>query len=323
MAVTNSLSITHPEVAAQWHPTLNGDLTPYDFTAGSGKCCFWKCSKASDHIWPASINERTKYGCPCCSGKKVVPSNCLATTHPILVAQWHPILNGNITPHNITAGSGKACFWKCSKASDHVWKASPNSRTNMKSGCPCCSRKKAVTSNCLATTHPEVAAQWHPTLNGQVKPNEILSGDNDLFYWKCPKADDHEWRASPSNRTSSEATGCPCCDGKTRSKMKNTKIDIGRIDLSLLKTDEDIRNEAKKRLDHVLIGIGKTSGKVMWAAIKKNGIFKPEPDNQTLFVRNAGQEYKKKATLRERKKTEEAIFQTIKEMKEKFEANGL
>ena len=30
-----SLAETHPEVAKQWHPTLNGDLMPEDFSYGS------------------------------------------------------------------------------------------------------------------------------------------------------------------------------------------------------------------------------------------------------------------------------------------------
>ena len=32
-----SLAETHPEVAKQWHPSLNGDLTPNDITKGSVK----------------------------------------------------------------------------------------------------------------------------------------------------------------------------------------------------------------------------------------------------------------------------------------------
>ena len=32
-----SLAETHPEVAKQWHPTKNGDLTPYDVTKGLDK----------------------------------------------------------------------------------------------------------------------------------------------------------------------------------------------------------------------------------------------------------------------------------------------
>mgnify|MGYP001044094751 CR=1 FL=1 len=37
MAHKPSLAETHPEVAKQWHPKLNGDLTPYDVTKGMNK----------------------------------------------------------------------------------------------------------------------------------------------------------------------------------------------------------------------------------------------------------------------------------------------
>ena len=31
------LSVTHPDLAKEWHPTKNGELTPNDVTAGSDK----------------------------------------------------------------------------------------------------------------------------------------------------------------------------------------------------------------------------------------------------------------------------------------------
>ena len=37
----DTLDITHPDLAAQWHPTLNGDLKPSDFTYGSGEMVMW------------------------------------------------------------------------------------------------------------------------------------------------------------------------------------------------------------------------------------------------------------------------------------------
>jgi hypothetical protein len=38
--VTNSLATIKPLAAAQWHPTENGELTPADVVAGSGKM-YW------------------------------------------------------------------------------------------------------------------------------------------------------------------------------------------------------------------------------------------------------------------------------------------
>ena len=40
---------TNPELAAEFHPTKNGELTPSDFTPGSDKKEWWKCDKADDH----------------------------------------------------------------------------------------------------------------------------------------------------------------------------------------------------------------------------------------------------------------------------------
>ena len=53
LVMTNkpSLAETHPEIAKEWHPTLNGDLTPRDFTHGSDKKPWWKCDKGDDHEW--------------------------------------------------------------------------------------------------------------------------------------------------------------------------------------------------------------------------------------------------------------------------------
>jgi hypothetical protein len=67
-----SLAVTHPDLAAQWHPTKNGDLTPFDVVAGTGKKIWWKCPNGSDHEWKASGNSRVRpVGCPFCAGHRV------------------------------------------------------------------------------------------------------------------------------------------------------------------------------------------------------------------------------------------------------------
>ena len=63
------LAETHSDIAAEWHPTKNGDLTPADLTAGTHKKVWWICPKGPDHEWSASIVSRTnlKTGCPICN----------------------------------------------------------------------------------------------------------------------------------------------------------------------------------------------------------------------------------------------------------------
>ena len=212
VSMSNCFATKKPLISKQWHPTKNGNLTPYDFTAGSRKKVWWKCPEGEDHEWISSICDRKTYldGCPICSGHKVVKSNCLATTHPELAKQWHPTLNGKLTPYNVKAGVFKKVWWKCPEGEDHEWKARIGNRTNHNSGCAVCSGHKVVKSNCLATTHPELAKEWHPTKNGNITPYDVKSTDQKKVWWKCPKGDDHEWLAMPGNR-GGKGSGCSVC----------------------------------------------------------------------------------------------------------------
>ena len=211
-----SLAETHPEVARQWHPQKNGELTPFNFTRGQNIKVWWKCEKGDDHEWHASPNKRALMGrgCPICSNQKIVLSNCLATTNPEIAKEWHPTKNGTISIYDIGAGSNKKTWWKCEKGDDHEWEISPNARTGIKkSNCPVCSNQKVVLSNCLATTNPEIDHEWHPTKNGNLTPYNLVEGSAKNIWWKCKKGDDHEWRASPSNRTKHNSN-CPICSNQ-------------------------------------------------------------------------------------------------------------
>ena len=205
-----SLAETHPEVAKQWHQTKNGNLTPNDVTSGSGKKIWWKCEKGDDHIWQSIVNNRRKgVSCPICSNRKAVKSNCLATTNPDLANQWHPTKNGKLTSFDIIAGSNKKVWWKCDKGDDHQWFEMIAKRTTRGFGCPICSNRKAVKANCLATTHPDLAKQWHSTKNGKLTPYDVAAGSGKRVWWKCDIGDDHEWQATVLNRK--KGTSCPIC----------------------------------------------------------------------------------------------------------------
>ena len=213
VVASNCLATTHPELAKEWHPTKNGDLTPYDIVSGAGKKIWWKCDKGDDHEWKAAMYTRStnNYGCPVCSGHKIVLSNCLSTTHPELVKEWHPTKNGKLTPLDFSSGSVKKIWWKCNKGEDHEWET-PISKRTMGRNCTICSNQKIVLSNCIATTHPEICTQWHPTKNGKLTPYNISFGTSRNIWWKCDKGDDHEWLTVPRSLIS--GTGCPICTNK-------------------------------------------------------------------------------------------------------------
>lgn len=126
---SRSLAVRFPALATEWHPTLNGELSPNDVTAYSARKVWWhgKCG----HDWQTRIKNRTcnKTGCPICSRHGVfVGYNDLATLRPDLASEWDYDKNGNLTPHDITPNSTIKVWWKCPKGLSY--KSSPAARNH-------------------------------------------------------------------------------------------------------------------------------------------------------------------------------------------------
>ena len=157
-----------PELVAQWHPTRNGEVTPVQVTAGNNKKkLWWTCPKGPDHQWQTSAGSRVRSGsgCPFCAGQRATSLNNLARMEPDLAQDWHPTLNGALTPSDVTPGSSKKVWWVCTNGPDHQWEAAPKSRSRSGQGCPFCAGRRASVTNSLAALHPELASAWHPSKN--------------------------------------------------------------------------------------------------------------------------------------------------------------
>ncbi len=234
----NDLATMNPDVAKEWHPTKNGDLTPEQIVDGSEKVVWWYrpyddpiTGKHFDFEWKCSVYNRAKKGadCPFLTGKAVWPGfNDLATKEPELAKEWHPIKNGDLTPIDITSFSNKIVWWLLSyddpitmKHFDFEWSASINSRVTQNLGCPYLSGKAVWQGfNDLATKEPEIAKEWHPTKNGNLTPRDVTALSNKNVWWFLPYYDQEtgehynfEWRNSVHNRVS-KAEGCPFLTGR-------------------------------------------------------------------------------------------------------------
>ena len=209
-----NLKVLYPELAKQWHPVKNGDLTPGKITPGTNRKVWWKCCKG--HEWQAVVHDRSKRGdgCPYCNGKRASKEYNLLALRPELAKQWHPIKNSNLTPDKVTPGSNKKVWWKCDKG--HDWQSSISHR-NIGYGCPYCSGKRASKEYNLSVIRPELAKQWHPVKNGDLTPDKVTPGSNKKIWWKCDKG--HDWKSAISHRNI--GTGCPYCCGKRASKEYN------------------------------------------------------------------------------------------------------
>lgn len=86
---------------------------------------------------------------------------------------WEKNSNDGLFPDQISFGSTKKVWWKCSL--DHSWQASPNNRSKGQ-GCPVCAgRKIQVGYNDLKTQLPELAKEWDSTKNNGLSPEDVTA----------------------------------------------------------------------------------------------------------------------------------------------------
>ena len=117
--------------------------------------------------------------------KLIVGQNDLATVNPDLAAEWHPTKNNCLRPTQVTAGSNRKVWWK--GTCGHEWEAVIGNRSRG-IGCPHCSKRHVVEGvNDLVTVNPSLAAEWHPTKNGRLRPMQIAGKSNKKAWWlgKC------------------------------------------------------------------------------------------------------------------------------------------
>ena len=135
----NDLASNFEEVASEWDYEKNYPLKPTQVTFGSNKRVYWKCEKG--HSWRSAVYKRTlnKHNCPICCNQIIVAGINDLASHPkygYLAKEWHPTLNGDLTPEKVPFGSNRKVYWKCDKG--HVWKASISHRTTRGQGCKLC-----------------------------------------------------------------------------------------------------------------------------------------------------------------------------------------
>jgi hypothetical protein len=220
-----------PNLRDEWHPTKNGNLTPYMFKPGSSEKIWWLCKKCGNE-WQAVINSRSNGArCPKCEinsrgekitvsrlkrkteleNKVVIVENTIAKVAPELAEEWNYEKNGSRTPDNTPPQTGKKVWWKCKKG--HEWEESVQYRyvENMK--CPFCSGRWVIPGeNDLITLYPHIAAEWDYDKNRDIDIRSIKIGSMKKVWWICHKCK-YNWIAQVVSRTK-QNTGCPHCNGR-------------------------------------------------------------------------------------------------------------
>lgn len=206
----------------EWDYEKNYPLTPKDVKTVEYRKVWWKCDKG--HSWQALISNRVKVGvgCPYCGHRRVLPAgfNDLETLYPEIAKEWDYEKN-EVTPDKLTAFSNRKVWWLCPQG--HSYQKIVSNRTQHHQGCPVCralaGKKGSMLIpgvNDLATTHPEIAAEWNYERNGALKPTDVKAGSRKIVWWKCEHG--HEWQTPVARRTGKRKIGCPGCSGQSTYK---------------------------------------------------------------------------------------------------------
>lgn len=212
----NDLETRYPEIASEWDYEKNHPMLPSGIMPGVQKKYGWICSKG--HSYEASPNNRvySGTGCPYCAGKLVKAGfNDLETTNPETLKNWDYDKN-DISPNEVSAGSGKVVWWKCSKR--HSWQKRIVTQVKHPSCSLCENRELQVSVNDLATTNPELVTEWDDEKN-ELRPFDVTSSYNSYIWWKCNDCGT-KWRQKVTVRISKNS-GCPKC-GYSK-KMQSTR----------------------------------------------------------------------------------------------------
>ena len=202
------VSDTHPELRREWHPTLNGSLSFDTLRTNSRTSVWWLCAKDRKHKWQADIWRRAikGNGCPYCAGLKVLREASFAALYPNLAAEWHPTRNRDLDPWQLAPMSNRRIWWRCNSVHQHEWSTRLHSRTIYGSGCRKCHNLR----NPLSRAAPDIAREWHPTLNAPLTPDGVSASSKKRVWWLCSDNAEHKWQARVDVRVRAR-TRCPDC----------------------------------------------------------------------------------------------------------------
>ena len=72
---------------------------------------------------------------------------------------------------------------------------------------------KEIKGRSLASVFPEIAKEWHPRMNGELRPEMVLEGSHIKVWWQCSVCN-HEWETTVKNRCNGR--GCPKCANRNK-----------------------------------------------------------------------------------------------------------
>ncbi|BBX69242.1 hypothetical protein MPSYJ_27030 [Mycolicibacterium psychrotolerans] len=231
-----------PELVASWAD----DTDPRQVMVGGSGLYRFRCAKGHyPRISPLSFLDG---GCPSCKAAETrAKPHYLADVDPEVASQWHPTLNGKLTPHNVLFDSKRDVWWRAD-CCGFEWQESVRDRNKYQRWrCPKC----RTILDSLAWHDPGLAAEWstsNPVSAWKVRPTASTSF---VPEWICSVNPAHVWRASLASRSS--GAECPECRRSGKS----------RVELAYLSAATQVFGEARSG---VLLRDNAFSTRAVWSA---------------------------------------------------------
>lgn len=204
----NALLKIRPDLWCEWDFEKNDelDLDIWKMTKATTKSTWWICPVYKEsYLLKTRLRVNQKVTSLFVSGHLVCKKNSLEHIYPNLAKEWHPTLNGDLTPNNVTYKASIKVWWKCKKG--HEWNAEIYQR-HVGTGCPTCSNKKVkIGYNDLSTTHPHIAR----LLANQEDGHKFTSQSGQKVDWICPECQAIVKEKAIYSITNGEKLSCPSC----------------------------------------------------------------------------------------------------------------
>jgi hypothetical protein len=141
------------------------------------------------------LKTTLRFACVYCAGKRALEGyRSLADSSKKLKMRWHPTRNGDLTPGNVATASNRNVWWICSVGHEFD---QPVATVFRMDNCPVCMNYRIYPGvNDLPTVSPSLAAEWHPTQNGDLTPEQVGAGSATVVWWRCERG--HERRTARS-----------------------------------------------------------------------------------------------------------------------------
>ncbi len=202
-----SLKNTNPELAKEWSD--NNQRGADSVTDKTKMSVLWVCPRCGGE-YPYSIADRAVGDnvCPYCRGaRRLEGYNDLLTTHPDLAKEWSP--NNKTEPTAYRKNSRSYALWICPNCQGE-YSAEIRTRELGDNACPFCKGRHILEGfNDLATTHPELAAEW--SSNNQYGPEAYKKTSLEYALWICPNCKG-EYSSEIRGREIGD-NACPYCKG--------------------------------------------------------------------------------------------------------------